>query len=114
VDPVLQSLGGGARDLEVRLLPDTPVGKMLIIHLVYDTRDAMGANAANTAAERLAPRLERLTGGRVPLRILTTLADRRLARAHCTIPEAALAFAEFSGERVRDGIIEAWAFAAAD
>jgi hydroxymethylglutaryl-CoA reductase len=114
VDPIIRKLGGGARDVQVRLLPETPVGPMLVIHLVYDTRDAMGANAANTAAERLAPRLERLTGGRVHLRILTNLADRRLARAHCTIPEAALAFGEFSGERVRDGIIEAWAFAAAD
>jgi hydroxymethylglutaryl-CoA reductase len=114
VDPIIRNLGGGARDVQVRLLPETPVGPMLVIHLVYDTRDAMGANAANTAAERLAPRLERLTGGRVHLRILTNLADRRLARAHCRIPAAALAFGEFSGERVRDGIIEAWAFAAAD
>jgi hydroxymethylglutaryl-CoA reductase len=114
VDPIIRKLGGGARDVQVRLLPETPAGPMLVIHLVYDTRDAMGANAANTAAERLAPRLERLTGGRVHLRILTNLADRRLARAHCRIPVAALAFGEFSGERVRDGIIEAWAFAAAD
>jgi hydroxymethylglutaryl-CoA reductase len=114
VDPIIRNMGGGARDVQVRLLPETPVGPMLVIHLVYDTRDAMGANAANTAAERLAPRLERLTGGRVHLRILTNLADRRLARAHCRIPAAALAFGEFSGERVRDGIIEAWAFAAAD
>jgi len=114
VDPVIRKLGGGARDLEVRLFPETPAGPMLIFHLVYDTRDAMGANAANTAAERLAPRLEALTGGRAHLRILTNLADRRLARATCRIPASALAFGEFSGERVRDGIIEAWAFAAAD
>jgi hydroxymethylglutaryl-CoA reductase len=114
VDPILQSLGGGARDLEVRLLPDTPVGAMLILHLIYDTRDAMGANAANTAAERLAPRVEAITGGRVHLRILSNLADRRLARSRCRIPAATLAFGDFSGERVRDGIIEAWAFAAAD
>ena len=114
VDPVLQSLGGGARDLQIRLLEDTPVGPMLIVHLIYDTRDAMGANAANTAAERLAPRLEAITGGRVHLRILSNLADRRLARSRCRIPEAALAFGDFTGERVRDGIVEAWAFAAAD
>jgi hydroxymethylglutaryl-CoA reductase len=114
VDPVLQSLGGGARDLEVRLLGATPVGPMLVVHLIYDTRDAMGANAANTAAERLAPRVEALTGGRVHLRILSNLADRRLARARCRIPVSELAFADFSGERVRDGIVEAWAFAAAD
>jgi hydroxymethylglutaryl-CoA reductase len=114
VDPVLQRLGGGARDLEVRLLPETPAGPMLIVHLIYDTRDAMGANAANTAAERLAPRLEAITGGRVHLRILSNLADRRLARASCRIPAATLTFGEFAGERVRDGVVEAWAFAAAD
>jgi hydroxymethylglutaryl-CoA reductase len=114
VDPVLQRLGGGARDLEVRLLPETPAGPMLIVHLIYDTRDAMGANAANTAAERLAPRLEAITGGRVHLRILSNLADRRLARASCRIPAATLTFGEFTGERVRDGVVEAWAFAAAD
>jgi len=114
VDPVLLRLGGGARDLEVRLFPETPVGPMLIVHLIYDTRDAMGANAANTAAERLAPRVEAITGGRVHLRILSNLADRRLARATCRIPAAALAFGDFTGERVRDGIVEAWAFAAVD
>jgi hydroxymethylglutaryl-CoA reductase len=114
VDPILLRLGGGARDLEVRLLPETPAGPMLIVHLIYDTRDAMGANAANTAAERLAPRLEAITGGRVHLRILSNLADRRLARASCRIPVGALAFGDFTGGRVRDGIVEAWAFAAAD
>jgi hydroxymethylglutaryl-CoA reductase len=87
---------------------------MLIVHLIYDTRDAMGANAANTAAERLAPRLEALTRGRAHLRILSNLADRRLARAGCRLPVETLAFGEFSGDHVRDGIIEAWAFAAAD
>src|SRR3990170_1200361 len=114
VDPVLLRLGGGARDLEVHLFPETPVGPMLIVHLIYDTRDAMGANAANTAGERLAPRVEALTGGRVHLRILSNLADRRLARASCRIPAAALAFDDFTGERVRDGIVEAWAFADVD
>ncbi len=114
VDPVIRELGGGARDLEVRLLESTPVGSMLIVHLIYDTRDAMGANAVNTAAERLTPRIERLTGGRVRLRILSNLADRRLARATCRIPVDSLAFEGFPGENVRDGVIEAWAFAAAD
>jgi len=114
VDPVIAGLGGGARDLEVRLLRQTAVGPMLIVHLVVDVRDAMGANAVNTAAERLAPRLERLTGGRVHLRILSNLADRRLASARCRIPVSTLAFGEYAGERVRDGIIEAWAFAEAD
>jgi hydroxymethylglutaryl-CoA reductase len=77
-------------------------------------RDAMGANAVNTAAERLAPLVESLTGGRVHLRILSNLADRRLARARCTILLSELAFSEYTAEEVRDGIIAAWAFAAAD
>ncbi|MEX2143972.1 MAG: hydroxymethylglutaryl-CoA reductase, degradative [Anaerolineales bacterium] len=114
VDPVLQRLGGGPRDLEVRRIEESPVGPFLVLHLIYDVRDAMGANAVNTACERLAPRIEALTGGRVHLRILSNLADRRLARAACTIPLKELAFATFSAEQVRDGIIEAWAFAAAD
>ncbi len=114
VDPVISGLGGGARDLEARVLRETAVGPMLIVHLIYDTRDAMGANAVNTAAERLAPRLEELTGGRVHLRILSNLADRRLAASRCRIPATALAFGDFTGERVRAGIVEAWAFAEAD
>lgn len=114
VDPVLAQLGGGARDLEVRLLPETPAGPMLIVHLLYDVRDAMGANAINTACERLAPEIARLTGGKVFLRILSNLADRRLARAGVVIPESALAFGSFSGETVALGIEGAWAFAAAD
>jgi hydroxymethylglutaryl-CoA reductase len=74
----------------------------------------MGANAVNTIVERMAPDIEQLTGGRVHLRILSNLADQRLARASCTIPLEKLAFNEFTGEQVRDGILEAWAFAAAD
>ena len=85
-----------------------------MVHLIYDVRDAMGANAINTAVERLAPLVEAITGGRVHLRILSNLADRRLARARCTIPLDELAFDEYSAEEVRDGIIAAWAFAAAD
>jgi len=114
VDPVIVKFGGGARDLEVRVIENSPIGPFLVAHLIYDTRDAMGANAVNTACERLAPTIEQITGGRVHLRILSNLADRRLARARCVIPVSELAFATFSGERVRDGIIEAYAFAAAD
>ena len=114
VDPMILSLGGGARDLEIRILPETPVGPMLIVHLIYDTRDAMGANAINTAAEHLSPMLESLSQGRIHLKILSNLADRRLAKVNCTIPTASLAFETFSGPRVRDGIVEAWAFAATD
>jgi hydroxymethylglutaryl-CoA reductase len=114
IDPLLIKLGGGARDLEIRNIEDSPIGPFLVIHLIYDVRDAMGANAVNTACERLAPRIEALTGGRVHLRILSNLADRRLARAGCVIPMEDLAFQDYSGEQVRDGIIEAWAFAASD
>jgi hydroxymethylglutaryl-CoA reductase len=114
IDPVLKRLGGGPRDLEVRLIEASPIGPFLVVHLVYDVRDAMGANAINTAAERLASHIEALTGGRVLLRILSNLADRRLARVRCTIPLSELAFDEFTAEEVRDGIIAAWAFAAAD
>ena len=114
IDPVLKRLGGGARDLEVHLIENSHIGPFLVVHLIYDVRDAMGANAINTACERLASRLEQITGGRVHLRILSNLADRRLARARCTIPLNELAFEGYTGEQVRDGIIEAWAFAAAD
>jgi len=114
IDPVLKRLGGGPRDLEARLIEDSPIGPFLVLHLIYDVRDAMGANAVNTAVESLAPLVETITGGRVHLRILSNLADRRLARARCTIPLAELAFDDFSAETVRDGIITAWAFAAAD
>jgi hydroxymethylglutaryl-CoA reductase len=114
IDPVLKKLGGGARDLEVRQINDSPVGPFLVLHLIYDVRDAMGANAVNTAVERLAPSVAALTGGRVHLRILSNLADRRLARARCRIPLQALAFDSFGAEEVRDGILAAWAFAAAD
>ncbi len=114
VDPVLKKFGGGARNIEVRVISDSPIGPFLVVHLIYDVRDAMGANAVNTACERLAPHIESITGGRVHLRILSNLADHRLARARCTIPVKELAFGDFSGEKVRDGIIEAWAFAASD
>jgi hydroxymethylglutaryl-CoA reductase len=114
VDPVLLRLGGGARDLEVRVLEHTPAGTMVVLHLHYDVRDAMGANAVNTACERLAPALERITDGHVRLRILSNLADRRRARARVSIPEDALAFREFEGTAVAAGIEQAWAFAAAD
>jgi hydroxymethylglutaryl-CoA reductase len=101
-DPIVVSLHGGARDVEVR------------IHLIYDCRDAMGANMVNTACEALAPLVEEITGGRVNLRILSNLADRRLARARCVIPAKALETPEFPGELVAQRIVEAYAFAAVD
>ncbi|GJQ37259.1 MAG: 3-hydroxy-3-methylglutaryl coenzyme A reductase [Anaerolineaceae bacterium] len=114
IDPILKKFGGGARDLDVRVFEDSPIGGFLVVHLIYDVRDAMGANAVNTACERLSPKIEAITGGKVHLRILSNLADRRIARARCTIPVKELAFDTFSGESVRDGIIAAYAFAAVD
>ena len=113
-DPVVVSLGGGARDLEVRVFAETAVGPMLVLHLLYDTRDAMGANTVNTAVEALTPAVEEISGGRVHLRILSNLADRRLAHAKCVIPPELLAFDEYTGEQVVQGIVEAYAFAAHD
>ena len=112
--PTIEALGGGAKDLQVRQIASSPIGSFLVVHLIYDVRDVMGANAVNTAAERLAGPLEALTGGRAHLRILSNLADRRLAKSEVTIPTSVLAFGAFSGEQVRDGILEAWAFAAVD
>ncbi len=85
-NPDLVSVGGGAREVEVRCLATTDVGPMLLVHLLVDVRDAMGANAVNTACEAVAPLIERATGGTVALRILSNLADRRLARAFCRLP----------------------------
>ncbi len=114
IDPVLEKLGGGPRDLEVRLVQESPIGPFLVVHLIYDVRDAMGANAVNTALETLSTRIQAITGGRPHLRILSNLADRRLSRARVTIHLAELAFGDFSAETVRDGIIAAWAFATVD
>lgn len=112
--PTIEALGGGAKDLQVRQIASSPIGHFLVVHLIYDVRDVMGANAVNTATERLAGPLEALTGGRAHLRILSNLADRRLAKSEVTIPTSALTFGAFGGEQVRDGILEAWAFAAVD
>lgn len=114
IDPILKKFGGGARDIEIRTVESSIIGAFLVVHLIYDVRDAMGANAVNTACERLAPRIEAITGGKVHLRILSNLADRRIARSRCMVPLKELAFDNFSGEEVRDGIIAAYAFAAAD
>lgn len=107
-DPLLVKLGGGFRDVEVRIL-DTLGGTMVITHLIVDTRDAMGANAVNTMAEKIAPHIAAWSGGRVFLRILSNLADRRLARAHAVWKLDAI-----GGASVRDGIISAYQFAEAD
>src|SRR3989304_481708 len=107
-DPMLVSVGGGAKDLEVKVI-NSQTGLMVITELHVDCRDVMGANAVNTMAEAVAPIIERITHGRVYLRIISNLATKRLARAWCTVPKEAV-----GGEEVVDGIIEAYAFAAAD
>ena len=107
-DPVLIKFGGGAKDIEVRVI-DSPKGPMVITHLIVDVRDAMGANAVNTMCEAVAPFIERITRGRVYLRIISNLADKRLVRARTVVDKEAV-----GGEEVVDGIVSAWAFAAAD
>jgi len=107
-DPVLVSAGGGAKDLDARII-NTTRGQMLIVELHVDCRDAMGANAVNTMAEAVAPLVERVAEGKVCLRIITNLAVRRLVRAWCVIPKESV-----GGEEVVDGIVNAYAFAAAD
>ncbi|MCD6529669.1 hydroxymethylglutaryl-CoA reductase, degradative [Candidatus Bathyarchaeota archaeon] len=107
-DPLLVSLGGGAIDLEARVI-ESRSGPMLITHLLVDCKDAMGANAVNTMAEAVAPIIERITGGRVYLRIISNLATKRLARAWTKIDKEAV-----GGEEVVDGIVEAYNFASAD
>mgnify|MGYP000117778686 CR=1 FL=1 len=107
-DPVLVKLGGGAKDLEVRVV-ESRLGPMLIVHLIVDVKDAMGANAVNTMAEAVAPRLASIAGGRFRLRIISNLADKRLVRAWTRIPPEAV-----GGKEVAEGIVEAWAFADAD
>jgi hydroxymethylglutaryl-CoA reductase len=107
-DPVLNSFGGGAKDIEAKVIHTTQ-GAMLIVELQVDCRDAMGANAVNTMAEAIAPLIENLTGGRVVLRIISNLAVKRLARAWCTVSKDSV-----GGEEVVDGIVNASAFAAAD
>ena len=106
--------GGGAIDLEARLFPDTAIGDMIVLHLYFDALDAMGANAINTALEAIAPLVESITDGRVNLRILSNLCDRRKAYASGAIPADALAAENASGEAVVDAIIEAAVFAEID
>ncbi|GER19864.1 hydroxymethylglutaryl-CoA reductase, degradative [Variovorax boronicumulans] len=113
-DKVLIGLGGGCRDIEVHVFGDTPRGAMVVMHLIVDVRDAMGANTVNTMAEAVSPLVEKLTGGTVRLRILSNLADLRLSRARVRLAPAVLATRERSGEEVIEGVIDAYTFAAID
>ena len=107
-NPLLISLGGGVRDVEVYVI-ESPTGPMVITNLIVDVKDAMGANTVNTMAEKVAPYIEKWTGGKAYLRIVSNLADRRLVRAWGKVPKDVL-----GGEEVVDGIVYAWAFASAD
>ena len=112
VHPNMAARGGGAKDIEVRRFDDPY--PMIVLHLLIDCSDAMGANAINAMAEGVGPVAEKLTGGRVYLRILSNLADRRCARASCAIPEHLLSTESFSGEDAAEGIVQAYRFAAVD
>tara|TARA_B110000014_G_scaffold48134_1_gene31849 strand:- start:7025 stop:8041 length:1017 start_codon:yes stop_codon:yes gene_type:complete len=116
VDPILVKFGGGCKDLEARVI-DTDSGPMVIIHILVDCRDAMGANAVNTMAETIAPTVERITGGTVILRIISNLAVHRLARVSATFTPSEMANTGETveeGSKVIDGILQAYHFAAAD
>lgn len=106
-DSMLVKMGGGMKDIEVREL-NTERGRMLIVHILVDVRDAMGANAVNTYCEELAPYLEELTGGKAVLRIISNLAVRRLVRA------TAVWKRDIIGGKIIEGILDACAFADAD
>ncbi len=107
-DKVLVDFGGGAKDLEVRIL-DSPIGKMIVTHIIVDVRDAMGANAVNTMCEALAPMLEELTGGKIRLKILSNLADKRIVKAKAVFDKETM-----GGEKVVDAFLESYTLAMID
>jgi hydroxymethylglutaryl-CoA reductase len=107
-DKILVDLGGGAKDIEVRIL-DSPLGKMIVTHLIVDVRDAMGANAVNTMCEALAPMMEELTGGRIRLKILSNLADKRIVKARAVFDKE-----KMGGEKVVDAFLESYTLASID
>jgi len=107
-DKILIDLGGGAKDLEVRIL-NSPLGKMIIVHLIVDVRDAMGANAVNTMCEALAPSLEEITSGKVRLRILSNLADKRIVKAKAVFDKEMM-----GGEYAVDAFLESYTLATID
>lgn len=107
-DKILVKFGGGAKDLEVRIL-DSPLGKMIVAHIIVDVRDAMGANAVNTMCEALAPMVEELTGGKVRLKILSNLADKRIVKAKAVFDKE-----KMGGEKIVDAFIQSYILAAID
>lgn len=113
-DQVLIGLGGGCQDIEAHVFADTPRGPMLVLHLIVDVRDAMGANTVNTMAEAVAPLVEEITGGTVRLRILSNLADLRLSRARVRLKPQTLDTKDRSGAEIIEGVLDAYVFAATD
>ncbi|CUI44407.1 3-hydroxy-3-methylglutaryl-coenzyme A reductase [Achromobacter xylosoxidans] len=113
-DQVLIGLGGGCQDIEAHVFADTPRGPMLVLHLIVDVRDAMGANTVNTMAEAVAPLVEEITGGTVRLRILSNLADLRLSRARVRLAPQTLDTKDRSGAEIIEGVLDAYVFAATD
>ncbi len=114
LEPKMVERGGGCRDVEVRIVDNGEYRKMLVVHLLIDAVDAMGANLVNTMAEGVAPLVEELTGGTVFLRILSNLADKRLVKSRCKIPFEKLGWKGYSGEEVARGIAHASEFAESD
>ena len=114
VHPRLGKRGGGVRDLEVRRLSLPGGDAALAVHLLVDTRDAMGANLVNTICEALAPRIAAISGGKVAMRILSNLADRSIVTARVSYPAKRLAVDELDGEAVRDAIVTTSDIAVAD
>jgi len=113
-DPILIKFGGGCIGLNVKVLLETLTESMVIAELLVDVRDAMGANAVNTMNEAVAPMLERITGGKTILRIISNLADRRIVRARAVFKVSELETKDMKGAQVVDGILQAFAFAEAD
>ncbi|PTW51287.1 hydroxymethylglutaryl-CoA reductase, degradative [Rhodovulum kholense] len=113
-DSVLVGLGGGCKDIEIEVFASSPIGPMVVMHLLVDVRDSMGANAVNSMAELLAPRVEAISGGQVRLRILSNLADRRVVTASVRVPAEALTTRAHDGTEVARRIVEACALALID
>ncbi|MFN8671799.1 MAG: hydroxymethylglutaryl-CoA reductase, degradative [Candidatus Sericytochromatia bacterium] len=117
VEPKMKERGGGAKDIEIRILGDTkvyPYCKMMIVHLLIDTRDAMGANTINSMLEGVSSLVEEIAEGKIYLRILSNYSDKRLARAKAVITPEALKTDKASGEEIIEGILQAQHFAYLD
>jgi hydroxymethylglutaryl-CoA reductase len=113
---MLVKFGGGPRDVQARVV-ETPRGKMVIVHLLVDVRDAMGANAVNTMTEAISPELEKISGGKAVAKIISNLAVYRKARAKAVWKKEVLEESfngQFKGEEIVERILDVWAFAAGD